>query len=142
MNLILKRIHEGETFTVGQLYEETKYGLSPICYTLEDKVREVEGQPTKEWKVQDKTAIPTGTYDVVVTVSNRFKVKLPLLQNVEGFTGIRIHSGNHSGNTEGCILVGMSWDGKSDWIGSSKIAMSALMPIIDNSTSPVTLQIT
>lgn len=142
MNLILKRIHEGETFTVGQLYEETKYGLSPICYTLEDKVRQVEGKPVKEWKVQDKTAIPTGTYSVVVTMSNRFKTKLPLLQNVEGFTGIRIHSGNSSANTEGCILVGMTWDGKSDWIGSSKIAMSALMPIIDNSTSPVTLQIT
>ena len=142
MNLILKRIHEGETFTVGQLYEETKYGLSPICYTLEDKVRQVEGKPVKEWKVQDKTAIPTGTYDVAVTMSNRFKVKLPLLQDVEGFTGVRIHSGNHSGNTEGCILVGMTWDGKSDWIGSSKVAMSALMPIIENSTSPVTLQIT
>lgn len=142
MNLILKRIHEGETFTVGQLYEETKYGLSPICYTLEDKVRQVEGKPVKEWKVQDKTAIPRGTYNVVVTMSNRFKVKLPLLQNVEGFTGIRIHSGNSSANTEGCILVGMTWDGKSDWIGSSKIAMSALMPIISNSTSPVTLQIT
>lgn len=142
MNLILKRIHEGETFTVGQLYEETKYGVSPICYTLEDKVRQVEGKPVSDWKVQDKTAIPRGTYNVVVTMSNRFKVKLPLLQNVEGFTGIRIHSGNSSANTEGCILVGMTWDGKSDWIGSSKIAMSALLPIIDNSTSPVTIQIT
>ena len=142
MNLILKRIHEGETFTVGQLYEETKYGVSPICYTLEDKVRQVEGKPVSDWKVQDKTAIPRGTYNVVVTMSNRFKVKLPLLQNVEGFTGIRIHSGNSSANTEGCILVGMTWDGKSDWIGSSKIAMSSLMPIIENSTSPVTIQIT
>ena len=79
MNLILKRIHEGETFTVGQLYEETKYGLSPICYTLEDKVRQVEGKSVNDWKVQDKTAIPRGTYDVVVTLSNRFKTRLPLL---------------------------------------------------------------
>lgn len=142
MNLILKRIHEGDTFTVGQLYEETKYGLSAICYTLEDKVREVEGQPVKEWKVQNETAIPRGTYNVSVTLSNRFKIRLPLLHDVDGFTGIRIHSGNSSENTEGCILVGMTWDGKSDWIGSSKVAMSALMPIINNSTSPVTLQIT
>ena len=58
MNLILKRIHEGETFTVGQLYEETKYGLSPLCYTLEDKVRQVDGQPVSSWKVQNETAIP------------------------------------------------------------------------------------
>lgn len=142
MNLVLKRIHEGETFTVGQLYEETKYGLSPICYTLEDKVREVEGQPVSSWKVQNETAIPRGTYNVSVTLSNRFKTRLPLLNDVDGYTGVRIHSGNSSKNTEGCILVGMTWDGKSDWIGSSKIAMSALLPIIDNSTSPVTLQIT
>ena len=141
MNLILKRIHEGETFTVGQLYEETKYGLSPLCYTLEDKVREVEGQPVSSWKVQNETAIPRGTYKVSVTFSNRFQTKLPLLNDVDGYTGVRIHSGNSSKNTEGCILVGMTWDGKSDWIGSSKVAMSSLLPIIENSTSPVTLQL-
>lgn len=142
MNLVLKRIHLGDTFTVGQLYEETKFGLSPLCYTLEDKVREVEGQPVSSWKVQNETAIPRGTYKVSVTFSNRFQTKLPLLSDVDGYTGVRIHSGNSSKNTEGCILVGMTWDGKSDWIGSSKVAMSSVLPIIENSTSPVTLQIT
>ena len=141
MNLILKRIHFGDTFTVGQLYEVTAFGESPICYVLEDKYREVEGQDVKVWKEQDKTAIPKGTYNVSVTFSNRFQTRLPILANVPGFTGIRIHSGNSSKNTEGCLLVGMTWDGKSDWIGSSKIAMSSLMPIIENSTSPVTIQI-
>ncbi len=142
MKLLLKRIHFGDTFTVGQLYEDTGISLAPICYTLEDKFREVEGVPVKDWKVQDKTAIPRGLYDVSITLSNRFKTKLPLLNNVEGFTGIRIHSGNSSENTEGCILVGMTWDGRSDWIGSSKVAMSALMPLLENSTSPNTIQIT
>jgi len=142
MKLILKRIHFGETFTVGQLYEETEYGLSPLCYTLEDKVREIEGQPVSSWKVQNETAIPRGTYSVSNTLSNRFKTRLPLLANVAGFSGIRIHSGNSSKNTEGCLLVGMTWDGKSDWIGSSKVAMSSLMPLIENSTSPVTIDIT
>lgn len=141
MNLILKRIHFGDTFTVGQLYEETKYGLSALCYTLEDKVRQVEGKPVSSWKVQNETAIPTGTYDVTVTMSNRFKIRLPILADVPGFTGIRIHSGNSSKNTEGCILLGMTWDGQSDWVGSSKTAMSSVMPIIENSTSPITLQI-
>ena len=131
MKLLLKRIHFGETFTVGQLYEVTDYGQSPICYVLEDKYREVEGQDVKVWKEQDKTAIPKGVYDVRITFSNRFQSKLPLLIDVPGFTGIRIHSGNSSKNTEGCLLVGMTWDGKSDWIGSSKIAMSVLMPLIE-----------
>lgn len=142
MILILKRIHFGDTFTVGQLYEETPFGLSPICYTLEDKFREVAGQPVSQWKVQNETAIPRGTYDVSITFSNRFQSKLPLLADVPGYSGVRIHTGNSSKNTEGCILVGMTWDGKSDWIGSSKVAMSSLMPAIENSTSPVTIQIT
>lgn len=131
MKLLLKRIHFGETFTVGQLYEVTDYGQSPICYVLEDKYREIDGKDVKTWKVQDQTAIPKGVYDVRITLSNRFKTRLPLLLNVPGFTGIRIHAGNSSKNTEGCLLVGMTWDGKSDWIGSSKVAMGLLMPMIE-----------
>lgn len=142
MKLLLKRIHFGETFTIGQLYEDSGFGLAPICYTLEDKFREVSGQPVSQWKVQNETAIPRGVYQVAITFSNRFQSKLPQLMDVDGFSGVRIHTGNNSSNTEGCILVGMTWDGKSDWIGSSKVAMSSLMPLIENSTSPVVLQIT
>ncbi len=137
MKLILKRIHFGDTFTVGQLYEVTDYGESPICYVLEDKYREVDGVPVEQWKVQNQTAIPKGTYGVSITFSNRFQSKLPLLADVPGYTGVRIHTGNSSKNTEGCLLVGMTWDGKSDWIGSSKVAMSSLMPLIENSKSCV-----
>lgn len=142
MKLFLKRIHFGETFTVGQLYEDSGFSLAPICYTLEDKFREVDGQPVSQWKVQNETAIPRGVYNVAITFSNRFQSKLPQLMDVDGFSGVRIHTGNNSSNTEGCILVGMTWDGHSDWIGSSKVAMSSLMPLIENSTSPVVIQIT
>jgi heme-degrading monooxygenase HmoA len=131
MKLLLKRIHFGETYTVGQLYEVTDFGQSPLCYVLEDKVREVDGQDVKVWKEQNTTAIPKGVYDVRITFSNRFQSKLPLLDNVPGFTGVRIHSGNSSKDTEGCLLVGMTWDGQSDWVGSSKTAMSLLMPLIE-----------
>jgi hypothetical protein len=135
MNLVLKRIYFGDTFTVGQLYEVTKFGDNPICYVLEDKVREVEGQDVKVWKEQNKTAIPRGQYNVSITFSNRFQCKLPQLIDVPGFTGVRIHSGNSSKDTEGCLLVGMTWDGHSDWIGSSKIALAALLPLIEKSSS-------
>lgn len=134
MKLLLKRIHFGDTYTVGQLYEVTDYGQSPLCYVLEDKVREVDGQDVKVWKEQNNTAIPKGVYDVQITFSNRFQTKLPLLADVPGFTGVRIHSGNSSKDTEGCLLLGMTWDGQSDWVGSSKTAMSLVMPLIEKAT--------
>lgn len=57
-------------------------------------------------KVYGQTAIPRGTYNCIYTWSTRFKRMLPLLENVTGFTGIRIHSGNTAKDTEGCLLVG------------------------------------
>ena len=59
-------------------------------------------------KIKKETAIPTGTYKVTITYSNRFKKNMPLINDVKGFEGIRIHSGNTDKDTEGCLLVGMN----------------------------------
>lgn len=93
--------------TVGKLY----FRLSDrdpwtwLCWTLEDVVREAPGKPVEAWKVNGQTAIPRGAYAVRVTRSARFGVDLPLLLDVPGFAGIRIHGGNTAADTEGCILV-------------------------------------
>lgn len=137
MKLELKRLKFGEDYTIGRLTLDGRF----LCYTLEDKVREVIGEPVATWKVQDKTAIPVGVYPVIITMSARFKIRLPLLMDVPGFSGIRIHTGNTSKDTEGCILVGSTWDGSSGWIGSSKVAFSLLFPILDQAKEPITITI-
>ncbi len=120
MKIIVHRQHFGETFTISKMFFD---GEDIGIFVLEDKYREVEGQPVKDWKVQNETAIPKGTYKLIFDFSNRFQKVMPHILDVEGFEGMRIHSGNSSKNTEGCLILGLSWDGSSDWVSDSKKAM-------------------
>ena len=73
-------------------------------------------------------AIPDGFYRLRMTYSPRFQEVLPILDNVVGRTGIRIHAGNTIAHTTGCILVGdlqCSEDG-SDAASTSLVASSPL----------------
>lgn len=125
MKLRLDRIFCTNECTIGELYVDSSY----MTDTLEDRVRP-EGE-----KVYGKTAIPEGTYEVKLTHSPRFKKILPEILNVPNFSGIRIHTGNSSKDTEGCIIVG-TWDGeKEDWVGSSKIAFDKLMSLLEKATN-------
>lgn len=96
MNLFLQRIAQTPEYTIGRLEINGKF----FCHTLEDAVR--------EQKIAGKTAIPAGTYQVIVNRSPRFKRDLPLLLDVPDFEGIRIHRGNTAKDTSGCILVGIN----------------------------------
>src|SRR5271166_6484158 len=97
------------------------------CYTLEDVVREVPGQPVSTWKIQNKTAIPIGSYQVIIDFSNRFQRQMPHVLNVSGFDGIRIHSGNTAADTDGCLLLGQQRNGLDDVI-DSRLAFEAFFP--------------
>lgn len=106
MNITLNRIAKRDSYTIGKLYIDGQY----FCDTLEDKDRGLnQSTPLSQIyskKVYGQTAIPTGIYKIIISYSNRFKKSMPLLLNVPGFAGIRIHTGNTSADTDGCILVG------------------------------------
>jgi hypothetical protein len=127
MKLKLVREPSSETTTLGNLYIDGEW----FCYTLEDKVREV--------KYAGITAIPIGTYKVVITWSPRFKRQLPLLVDVSGFDGIRIHPGNTHKDTEGCILVGEYVEG--EFLYKSKIAFDRLYAILVKAKDSITIEI-
>lgn len=106
MNITLNRIAKKPKYTIGKLYIDGEY----FCDTIEDTDRGLTQTMTdaqvKSKKVYGQTAIPTGTYRVIINYSNKFKRQMPLLLNVPGFLGIRIHSGNTEKDTEGCLIVG------------------------------------
>jgi Family of unknown function (DUF5675) len=139
VRLILQRQHFFDTYTIGSLFLDG----AKLCWTLEDKVREHPGMPVSQWKVMGDTAIPVGTYDLSITMSSRFGKELPLLANVPGFAGVRIHSGNTDEDTEGCILVGLDWQG-DDFIGHSRDAFAVVNANIRHaidSGEPVSLEV-
>lgn len=106
IKLRIKRIAKQPNYTIGKLYIDDKY----YCDTLEDTDRGLKQtdslEQIKAKKVYGKTAIPTGEYYVNLTYSPKFKRILPVIYDVKGYEGIRIHSGNTADDTEGCILVG------------------------------------
>ena len=106
MKLESVRIAYKPTYTISRLSIDGIY----LCDVLEDVVRDLNRDgdlnDAGEAKVYGETAIPAGTYTVDLTYSNRFKKVLPLLEDVPGFEGIRIHPGNTAVDTHGCLLVG------------------------------------
>ncbi len=74
----------------------------------------------------EEDVIPVGRYEVQLTFSQRFQRVLPILLNVPGRSGIRVHAGNSPGDSTGCILVGQ--DARPGWLGHSKAALEHLQP--------------
>nr|DAM58693.1 MAG TPA: Protein of unknown function (DUF2778) [Caudoviricetes sp.] len=139
MELLLKRIYSGSTYTIGHLYIDGNY----YCDVLEDTDRGLSSDMTEEEikkiKVYGKTAIPKGTYKVEVTYSPKFKRYLPILLNVKGFTGIRIHSGNSAEDTLGCLLVGFNKEkGK---VLNSRVTSDKLTALLRNCTKEIYITI-
>ena len=128
MILTLKRKYFKEEYTIGDLYLNGKW----FCNTIEDKDRglndAMELKTIQREKIYGVTAIPTGRYKVSITYSSKYKKKMPLLENVKGFYGIRIHSGNTAKDSLGCIIVGENK--KKGMVINSRVTYNKLMDIL------------
>ena len=137
MKLTLKRIALRPTYTIGRLYIDGEY----FCDTCEDKVRDTNknGVFDEEKKVYGETAIPYGNYTIILSMSNRFKRVLPLLLDVPDFKCVRIHSGNTSKDSLGCILVGENKQvGK---VLNSRKTENRLMQILNATNEDIEIEI-
>lgn len=119
--IFIKRVDLQKNRTIS-LFEYSGIGI----FSLEDTDRNLkQDMPLagiKEIKIPGKTAIPYGRYEVGISYSNRFKKLMPIVFDVPGFSGIRIHAGNTEDDTEGCPLVGLSRS--TDTVLQSRIAYS------------------
>lgn len=116
------------TETLGSLYINNKF----FCYTLEDVDRKLKNTDAIEFvkahKVKANTAIPSGEYRIILSMSNRFKRIMPEVLNVPAFQGIRFHGGNTHLDSEGCILIAKqrhinklsAWQGIKNWVFGSQ----------------------
>ena len=102
-------------YTIGKLYANSL----PLSDTIEDRDRglldSMSVSQIKAKKIYGETAIPKGTYEVVGTVSPKFRYRVwgkkydgivPEIVNVKGFSGIRIHPANTAEELLGCIAPG------------------------------------
>lgn len=124
MKLKIERVDIAENYTGGRLYINDGY----FADTIEDKDRCLECNP--EDKVYGKSAIPRGTYQCVIDFSGKFQKELPRLLDVPGFEGIRIHSGNSSEDSLGCILVGKNQHG--NWVSDSRSTFARLFAVMED----------
>ena len=108
LHLLLTRNYRKPTYTIGKLYANGTL----VCNTMEDVDRRLfQGQPLADIlkiKIKGETAIPTGTYRLVVSESPKFKRPLIEVCDVPGFSGIRIHALNTAEQSEGCIGPGLN----------------------------------
>lgn len=104
LQILVKRHTFLKDTTIGDVYVNGEY----LCKMLEDTDRDLNQQMTptviQQLKIWGNTCIPYGTYQVVVSYSNKFKKLLPELINVPGYTGVRLHPGNTHVDTHGCPL--------------------------------------
>jgi hypothetical protein len=115
-------------YTISDLYVNNVF-FSNVMEDRDRNLHQSNVEEVKAKKVKHETAIPYGRYEVVMSFSERFKMLLPLLTNVPGYEGIRIHAGNTEADSSGCLLPGQKSGNK---VINSRSTTSKLIKIIQD----------
>ncbi len=140
MIIRVDRIYNSPKYCISHVYVNNLY----VCDAIEDTDRMLDDSMSNteiaKKKVYGQTAIPTGTYRVLMNIvspkyskSAYFKKvcggKVPRLVGVKGFDGILIHTGNDEDDTYGCLIVGFNKvKGK---VVDSRVAFEKLYPMLN-----------
>lgn len=117
IHLTLIRSYPKQDYTIGLLYAKGRYFSASLEDPDRGLLQTMPLEEIKRLKIPGKTAIPKGTYRIRLAVSEKFKNRawakpygglVPLVEDVPGYTGIRIHPGNTAKDTDGCILPGQN----------------------------------
>jgi hypothetical protein len=139
MKLEVKRLGDDGKATIGALYINGIFQ----CFTIEDEEREI--------KVKGETRVPEGTYDVLLRSEGGYHLKytekygdmhvgMLCIHNVRDgwklvtpnmeFQYILIHTGNHEGHTNGCLLLNDSANSSNNTGSGSVSAYKRVYPKI------------
>lgn len=140
MEIIIDRRWKKANYTIGNMYVN---GVK-LFNVLEDPDRGLHKNMSlseiRKKKRYGETAIPIGTYEVTLSFSSKFsgrpwakkyKNSVPLVKNVPGFDGIRIHPGNTAKDTLGCPLPGYNTE-----VGKVTSSTKAYYILMDNYIIP------
>lgn len=127
MLLQLIRHTTSRTSVIGQLWViDSVFGNQLLCDTLENTAY----------------LIPELIYPVHVTHSPKFGRLLPLINHVPGRDGIRIHAGNQSSDSQGCVLVGHAQGTRLTDSRAVETMVTKLLLSIDHSREDIRLEVT
>lgn len=113
-NITVERFSQDSVCTLSRIYFDDMvfYGLEP-----------------------SKPMVDDGSYLLTLTFSPRFsgkspynnyhKMQVPLINGVNGHTGVRIHIGNYPSDTDGCLLIGQTCS--HAFVGDSRKAYTKLL---------------
>jgi hypothetical protein len=126
MELLVNRETKTELSTVGSFFVDGNFE----SYCLEPVDRVLTSDMTPEQiaaiKMPDKTAVPTGRYQVTSYFSPKQGCNVPCMQNIPGFEFVEIHVGNFPKDTDACLLLGTA-TGPDERL-NSRVAVAAFYP--------------